>query len=110
MTFVEISAGDLRFWSKRRYPSEPGGIPPFTLHPSQTPQVGPLARSDLHALDVETTSYALLAYLHGKAILVKPIVEWINHQRNNEGGWASTQDTIVAMEALLEYEKRFVVF
>ncbi|XP_028967435.1 CD109 antigen [Galendromus occidentalis] len=101
-----IQDGDLRFWSKRRYPSEPGGMPPFSLHPSQTPQVGPLARSDLHALDVETTSYALLAYLHGKAILVKPIVEWINHQRNNEGGWASTQDSIVAMEALLEYEKR----
>lgn len=66
----------------------------------------PLTRSELHAVDVETTAYALLAYLHGKAVLVKPIVEWLTQQRSRKSGWASTQDTIVAMEALLEYEKR----
>lgn len=66
----------------------------------------PLARSELHGVDVETTAYALLAYLHGKAVLVKPVVEWLTQQRSRDGGWASTQDSIVAMEALLEYERR----
>ncbi|XP_022654338.1 C3 and PZP-like alpha-2-macroglobulin domain-containing protein 8 isoform X2 [Varroa destructor] len=109
-----IQDGDMRYWSKRRFQTNPSvteaggdGDLPFVLAAgSQPPQVTPLTRSELHAVDVETTAYALLAYLHGKAVLVKPIVEWLTQQRSRKSGWASTQDTIVAMEALLEYEKR----
>ncbi|OQR73289.1 CD109 antigen-like [Tropilaelaps mercedesae] len=111
-----IQDGDMRYWSKRRFQADPSGVGsgtggggglPFILDAgSQPPKVTALIRSELHAVDVETTAYALLAYLYGKAVMVKPVVEWLAQHRRHDGGWASTQDTIVAMEALLEYDKR----
>ncbi|XP_006901822.1 PREDICTED: alpha-2-macroglobulin-like [Elephantulus edwardii] len=61
--------------------------------------------------EVEITSYVLLAYL-----TVKPapssedlskasrIVQWITKQQNPHGGFSSTQDTVVALQALAKYE------
>lgn len=34
------------------------------------------------------------------------IVKWLNAQRLTDGGWASTQDTAMAMKALIEYSNR----
>ncbi|XP_006901820.1 PREDICTED: alpha-2-macroglobulin-like [Elephantulus edwardii] len=63
------------------------------------------------SVEVEITSYVLLAYL-----TVKPapssedlseasrIVQWITKQQNPHGGFSSTQDTVVALQALAKYE------
>ena len=57
--------------------------------------------------EVEMTAYALLAHITGEqqnaAINAKPIVMWLTKQRNPRGGFSSTQDTIVALQALARY-------
>uniref|UniRef100_A0A336LJG8 TEP1-F n=1 Tax=Culicoides sonorensis TaxID=179676 RepID=A0A336LJG8_CULSO len=58
------------------------------------------------ALNIETTSYALLTYASRQELLVDSIVRWLNAQRLTDGGWASSQDTGVAMKALIEYTQR----
>lgn len=58
------------------------------------------------SLNIETTSYALLTYASRQELLVDSIVRWLNAQRLTDGGWASTQDTGVAMKALIEYTQR----
>lgn len=58
---------------------------------------------EFDALNIETTAYALLVYVSRREYFVDPIVRWLNSQRLNDGGWASTQDTSVALKALIEY-------
>ncbi|XP_052244580.1 pregnancy zone protein-like [Dreissena polymorpha] len=55
------------------------------------------------AVDIELTSYVLLS------LTIKtdrqnglPVLKWITAQRNAEGGFSSTQDTVVALQALAE--------
>ncbi|KAL7886405.1 hypothetical protein AOLI_G00041260 [Acnodon oligacanthus] len=56
------------------------------------------------ALTVETTAYALLTALaHGHMEEAKAAACFLSSQENYEGGFKSTQDTIVALEALSEY-------
>lgn len=55
------------------------------------------------SLNIETTAYALLVYVSRREFLVDPIVRWLNAQRLNDGGWASTQDSSIALKALIEY-------
>ncbi|OON18030.1 a-macroglobulin complement component [Opisthorchis viverrini] len=54
------------------------------------------------ALDVETTSYAYLtlAERREQAIELLPIVRWLSTQQTSTGGFRSTQDTILAMQAI----------
>ncbi|KAK3100032.1 hypothetical protein FSP39_013711 [Pinctada imbricata] len=65
------------------------------------------------AVDVETTAYVLLIYaLKGDKVNAIPIMRWIAAQRNPEGGFVSTQDTVVALQSLAEiasylYSKTF---
>jgi len=60
------------------------------------------------AVDVETASYALLAMLNIDADLYMPqahlVVKWMSEQRNSQGGFISTQDTVLALEAMALYE------
>ncbi|NXY18288.1 OVOS protein, partial [Atrichornis clamosus] len=59
--------------------------------------------------EVEITSYVLLALLHkpnrNKEDLTKAsgIVQWIIRQQNLYGGFSSTQDTVIALQALAAY-------
>ncbi|KAF0289583.1 CD109 antigen [Amphibalanus amphitrite] len=54
-------------------------------------------------LDIEMTSYALLTYLErGEREEALPILRWLMRQRNDMGGFQSTQDTVVGMTALAE--------
>ncbi|KAM6309768.1 alpha-2-macroglobulin-like protein 1 [Podargus strigoides] len=88
-----IRAGGQIYWSQTL--SEP--------KPSTSPWSKPLS------VDVELTAYVLLA------ILSKPnftrtdlttasgIVAWLTRQQNAYGGFASTQDTVVALQALAKY-------
>ena len=59
------------------------------------------------ALAVEATSYALLTTFlvegGGISFTQDKIVQWLNSMRLGEGGFISTVDTIVAMQALVGY-------
>uniref|UniRef100_A0A669E1D4 Complement C4B (Chido/Rodgers blood group) n=1 Tax=Oreochromis niloticus TaxID=8128 RepID=A0A669E1D4_ORENI len=57
------------------------------------------------AITVETTAYALLTAVQlGHMKEADEIACWLNSQENYYGGFKSTQDTLVALEALAEYE------
>ncbi|XP_004281205.1 alpha-2-macroglobulin isoform X1 [Orcinus orca] len=60
--------------------------------------------------EVEMTAYVLLAYLTAQPALTSEdlttatlIVKWISRQQNSQGGFSSTQDTVVALHALSKY-------
>uniref|UniRef100_A0A8C3HKD7 Alpha-macroglobulin receptor-binding domain-containing protein n=1 Tax=Chrysemys picta bellii TaxID=8478 RepID=A0A8C3HKD7_CHRPI len=60
--------------------------------------------------EVEMTSYVLLAYLPTRPApsqedlsLAAQIAKWISKQQNPNGGFSSTQDTVVALQALSRY-------
>uniref|UniRef100_A0A8C8YW68 Alpha-2-macroglobulin n=1 Tax=Prolemur simus TaxID=1328070 RepID=A0A8C8YW68_PROSS len=60
--------------------------------------------------EVEMTSYVLLAYLTVQPApssedlsVASRIVKWITKQQNPHGGFSSTQDTVVALQALSKY-------
>ncbi|NWY63122.1 A2ML1 protein, partial [Chionis minor] len=80
-------------WSQT--PSEP--------RPSTSPWSGPLS------VDVELTAYVLLALLckpnstESDLTTASGIVAWLTRQQNAYGGFASTQDTVVALQALAKY-------
>uniref|UniRef100_A0A8C0H2E3 Alpha-2-macroglobulin n=1 Tax=Chelonoidis abingdonii TaxID=106734 RepID=A0A8C0H2E3_CHEAB len=60
--------------------------------------------------EVEMTSYVLLTYLTTQPApsqddlsLAAQIAKWISEQQNPNGGFSSTQDTVVALQALSRY-------
>ncbi|XP_045726976.1 pregnancy zone protein-like [Mirounga angustirostris] len=62
------------------------------------------------SVEVEMTSYLLLAYLTAwpapsseDLSVASRIVKWIIKQQNPNGGFSSTQDTVVALQALSKY-------
>lgn len=56
------------------------------------------------ALAVETTAYALLTQLALNDVTASnPIVAWLLQQREEHGSFVSTQDTVIALQALSEY-------
>ncbi|KAL7646788.1 UNVERIFIED_CONTAM: hypothetical protein RMT77_002043 [Armadillidium vulgare] len=61
---------------------------------------------DAHA--IEATSYALLVYLirEGVTFDQNRIVDWLNAMRLHDGGFTSTVDTLIALQALTEYSYR----
>ncbi|KAJ6641357.1 CD109 antigen [Pseudolycoriella hygida] len=53
------------------------------------------------AVDIETTAYALQAFLEaGRLVDSSKIMKWLVSQRNGNGGFVSTQDTVVGLQAL----------
>ena len=59
-----------------------------------------------NAIDVETTSYALLTQMAlQRRGYAGPIVVWLTEQRKGGGGFVSTQDTCVALQALAAYSE-----
>jgi len=54
--------------------------------------------------DIEATAYATLALTkHGDALNASRAAKWLVSRRNAYGGFGSTQDTVVALQALTEY-------
>ncbi|KAH8412151.1 hypothetical protein KR009_000193 [Drosophila setifemur] len=54
--------------------------------------------------DVEITSYVLMALLEKEpAEKSLPIIKWLISQRNSNGGFASTQDTVIGLQALTKF-------
>uniref|UniRef100_A0A8C1BRN9 Uncharacterized protein n=1 Tax=Cyprinus carpio carpio TaxID=630221 RepID=A0A8C1BRN9_CYPCA len=61
------------------------------------------------SVEVETSAYVLLALLSGPSLpgfglnYSAGIVHWLSKQQNANGGFSSTQDTVVALQALAKY-------
>ncbi|XP_071965848.1 uncharacterized protein [Antedon mediterranea] len=59
--------------------------------------------------DVEATAYGLLALLSSTDVrndqitLGLPVVQWITRQTNPQGGYISTQDTVMALQAIASF-------
>ena len=54
--------------------------------------------------DVEITAYNLLTLVkHERLPEALKVIKWLTTQRNANGGFKSTQDTMIAMQALAEY-------
>uniref|UniRef100_A0A8C4VEX1 Alpha-2-macroglobulin n=1 Tax=Gopherus evgoodei TaxID=1825980 RepID=A0A8C4VEX1_9SAUR len=70
----------------------------------------PFYQTRAPSAEVEMTSYVLLAYLTMQPApsqedlsLATQIAKWISKQQNPNGGFSSTQDTVVALQALSQY-------
>uniref|UniRef100_A0A8C8RMR6 Alpha-2-macroglobulin-like protein 1 n=1 Tax=Pelusios castaneus TaxID=367368 RepID=A0A8C8RMR6_9SAUR len=88
-----VSAGGQLHW-QRRVKALPSTEPYWNQAPSAV---------------VEMTAYVLLAYLSVPSVsaadmaTASQIVRWLSKQQNPYGGFASTQDTVVALQALAKY-------
>ncbi|XP_061388607.1 thioester-containing protein 1 allele R1-like [Musca vetustissima] len=68
---------------------------------------GPL-NTFVNSFNVEISSYALLTLLNQPSPNmdeILPIIRWLISQRNSNGGFASTQDTVVGLQALIKFAK-----
>ncbi|XP_076663404.1 CD109 antigen isoform X3 [Andrena cerasifolii] len=78
---------DLKWWSK----------------PVPKDDKNPWYNSVPRPVDVEMTSYALLTYLRRNLVTDSiALMKWLVKQRNAEGGFASTQDTVIGIQALAQ--------
>ncbi|XP_041482021.1 alpha-2-macroglobulin-like isoform X2 [Lytechinus variegatus] len=88
-----------RYWKRSELPSMD--------EEDDHPHCHSFCKSDSSA--VEITSYILLAYMHRNMpvsdvlIQTMPMVKWLNTQRNGNGGFSSTQDTVLGLQALSEF-------
>ncbi|XP_068089452.1 CD109 antigen-like [Hyperolius riggenbachi] len=54
--------------------------------------------------DIETAAYALLSYSQQNRIVDGiPVMKWLSLQRSHLGGYGSTQDTLMALQALSKF-------
>nr|BAR45622.1 macroglobulin complement-related 1 [Ammothea sp. RS-2014] len=93
---MKKSAG-LYYWGKDEVQ------PPRVTIQNGRPYLMPRLPSKYYVTNIETTAYGLLTHVSRQAVIQKEIVFWLNSQRLHNGGWASTQDTVVAMQALMAY-------
>ncbi|KAJ8354545.1 hypothetical protein SKAU_G00221120 [Synaphobranchus kaupii] len=83
--------GDCRMWASRSDLRLANEVQGYKVPPPQ-------------AITVETTAYALLTAVANKDMeWADSAVCWLSKQENYGGGFKSTQDTIVALEALSDY-------
>ncbi|XP_025086986.1 CD109 antigen-like [Pomacea canaliculata] len=80
---------------------------------NQTNQVNSYSRwgtgyTRARPIDIQLTSYALLSFTaRGLFQEGLELLSWLTHQRNPYGGFVSTQDTIVALQAMTEFVKHY---
>ncbi|XP_015930765.2 CD109 antigen isoform X2 [Parasteatoda tepidariorum] len=71
-----------------------------TIH-WQKPKDNSMPYYEPQSQDVEMTAYALLTYsVRGDVAGALPILRWMISQQNEYGGYSSTQDTVVGIQAL----------
>ncbi|XP_063297810.1 CD109 antigen-like [Pelobates fuscus] len=76
-------SGDMRYWSS----------------PSKTASYW-----QPRSTDIETAAYALLSHYKQNRISEGiPIMKWLSQQRSHLGGYSSTQDTVMALQALAQF-------
>ncbi|KRJ97335.1 CD109 antigen isoform X2 [Drosophila yakuba] len=72
--------------------------------PESTGENGRIFHWKPRSNDVEITSYVLLALLEkDTAEKALPIIKWLISQRNSNGGFSSTQDTVIGLQALTKF-------
>uniref|UniRef100_A0A8C9ADU1 Complement C4 gamma chain n=1 Tax=Prolemur simus TaxID=1328070 RepID=A0A8C9ADU1_PROSS len=91
--------GDSLYWGSVTS-SQSNAVSP-TLAPRSPAEPVPQAP----ALWIETTAYSLLHLLlrEGKAEMADQTAAWLTRQGGFQGGFRSTQDTVIALDALSEY-------
>ncbi|XP_043913921.1 complement C5 [Protopterus annectens] len=98
------SSANMLFASLKREAFVKGEPPVYRFWNDKTLQHDTSQPSEATARMVETTAYALLTALKtGSKDYATPIVRWLSEQQRYGGGFFSTQDTVVALEALTEY-------
>ncbi|KAM5262478.1 complement C4-A-like isoform 2-T2 [Ctenodactylus gundi] len=92
-------SGDNLYWGSVTS-SQSNAIPPT---PAPRSPAEPVPQAP--ALWIETTAYALLHLLlrEGKAELADQAANWLTHQGSFQGGFRSTQDTVIGLDALSAY-------
>ena len=72
---------------------------------TQNNRMIPVFQPDINrSADIETTAYATLALIkQGDAFNSSRATKWLVSKRNANGGYGSTQDTVVTLQALTEY-------
>lgn len=66
--------------------------------------------SEPNSVNVEMTAYALQAFVEaGLDADAVPIMKWLISQRNENGGFSSTQDTVVGLQALSKLAMKIYV-
>ncbi|KAI4892637.1 hypothetical protein NFI96_021635 [Prochilodus magdalenae] len=84
---IKGSPAIVRFWEAKNTPQDP-------LKPSKAT-----------AVTVETTVYILLStLLRGDTTYAKPVLNWLTQDQRYGGGFFSTQDAILTLEALTKYK------
>ncbi|KAG1649942.1 CD109 antigen [Nymphon striatum] len=97
---IKRSESGLIYWAK-----EP--VPPDDIFiQNQRPYIVPRKKSRYDSRNVEATAYALLTYIRKEGLVQDRIVEWLLKVKYSDVGFCSTRDTLVAMEALIEYSYR----
>ncbi|KAI8125172.1 CD109 antigen [Lucilia cuprina] len=62
-----------------------------------------------HNNDIEITAYILEAYVYTEpAGKLLPIIKWLIGNRNSNGGFDSTQDTVVGLQALIKFAEKYI--
>ncbi|KAM8934411.1 complement C5 isoform 2-T2 [Pelodytes ibericus] len=80
-----------------------GDNPVYRFWKDTLKKFDPTSPSAETARMVETTAYALMTFLKtGEIEYSQPVVKWLQEQQRYGGGFFSTQDTAIALEALTE--------
>lgn len=86
---AEVINGEM-FWSKE-----------IAMKPIETSDIFGYHYQEPKTLDVEMTAYVLRSFISADMIPEAiPIMKWMLRQRNEDGGFQSTQDTVVGLQAL----------
>ncbi|KAI8125140.1 CD109 antigen [Lucilia cuprina] len=89
---MAVNEDGLKWWNKTASPTE-----------SMSPWYN-MTRS----VNVEITSYAVLSLLENNLIGdALPVLKWLMNQRNDLGGFVSSQDSVVGLQALVSFAERF---
>ncbi|XP_015780239.1 PREDICTED: CD109 antigen-like [Acropora digitifera] len=89
---MAIEKDGLIYWREKQESHKPNDNP--WLRPYYRPR----------SADIEITAYALLAYsLERDLPVALAVSRWLSQQRNSLGGYSSTQDTVIGLQALAEF-------
>uniref|UniRef100_A0A3B3ZWR5 Uncharacterized protein n=1 Tax=Periophthalmus magnuspinnatus TaxID=409849 RepID=A0A3B3ZWR5_9GOBI len=103
-TLVVISKATEYLWSNFNQLQHPLAVAITAYSLAVSKEYAPEVRHKA-AITVETTAYALLTAVALKEVQqANKLAHWLTTQENYYGGFYSSQDTLVALEALSEYE------
>ncbi|CAG2193401.1 CD109 [Mytilus edulis] len=115
LTLVDARISRALLRQIERYSSRKDGTKFWKLTDDAANMIQPYVRwtppkTKVRALDIEMTSYVLLIYNIRKDITNGvQVVKWLNKQKNPFGGFTSTQDTVIAIQAITGFaEKTFL--